>query len=518
MLTEPMKTGSDLERQSCEEAQPLLPKGKQQIGPNEYRPDVDGLRAFAVVAVVLYHMNPQWMPAGFAGVDIFFVISGFVVTSSLFSHTTSDGSTKDFLVNFFVRRAKRIVPILALVCCSTGIALAVAVPLWEANMTPKFFRVGMAGMLGNANSWMVFGEVHDYWTAGDAAFNDYHPFLHLWSLGVEEQFYLVFPWVILVCWAGISQASYQGFFKAMGLLTVVSLTMAAIFEFKGMGLHKFYLLPPRFFELAVGAMIVPMCNQARESLQNDIMKVRVMELSAGALLVASIVVTQHEAYFPCPWALLPVLAASLYIIVGTATSDTIVNSALASHWPVYIGRLSYSIYLWHMPVLAIVEWSTVDGRKSPTNCLVSASLTLLLSFAGFHLVEEPLRRIKSVSPAQVLGCTAIVSIASALWLKFLMQARTFETADAWLVRSAFMFAAVVATLLGENLSWTRNQKLMLGAGAFIGAVLLQELTIYRQSQPAAGAHVAALFQLGTDSLDIKLKAVFGQMNEHNARP
>eukprot|EP00930_Biecheleria_cincta_P054702 TRINITY_DN4105_c0_g1_i1.p1 TRINITY_DN4105_c0_g1~~TRINITY_DN4105_c0_g1_i1.p1 ORF type:complete len:513 (-),score=79.46 TRINITY_DN4105_c0_g1_i1:77-1615(-) len=512
-----MKAVGDLEHQSVEEAQPLLPKGKHQSGPSEYRPDVDGLRAFAVIAVVLFHMNPKWMPAGFAGVDIFFVISGFVVTSSLFSHTTSDGSAKDFLVSFFERRAKRLVPILALVCCSSGVALAVAVPLWEFNMTPKFLKVGMAGMMGNANNWMVFGEVHDYWTAGDAAFNDYHPFLHLWSLGVEEQFYLVFPWVILACWTGIATARYQGFFKAMTFLTVASLTLAAIFEFKGMNLHKFYLLPPRFFELAVGAMIVPICKQAREPLQKDVMKVRIMEILVGALLVASIVVTQHEAYFPCPWALLPVLAAALYIILGTATSDTMLNSALASYWPVYIGRMSYSIYLWHMPVLAIVEWLTTDGRKSPRNCLVSAVLTLLLAFGGFHLVEEPLRRIKSVSPAQVLGCTAIVSVASALWLKFLIKARTFEGADAWLVRSAFMFVAVVAALVSENLSWTRNKKLMLAAGAFVGAVLLQELTIYKHSQAAPGAPGAMLVQLSTDALDAKLTAIFGEMN-HRVRP
>mmetsp|Transcript_37501 Transcript_37501/g.67845 ORF Transcript_37501/g.67845 Transcript_37501/m.67845 type:complete len:771 (-) Transcript_37501:27-2339(-) len=491
----------DVEKQYASETQPILHQG-------DYRPDVDGLRAFAVISVILYHMNPAWVPAGFAGVDIFFVISGFVVTSSLFGRDHKDGPTQ-FVLGFFVRRAKRLLPVLMLVILTSATLLAFVAPIWDQEMTPKFLKVGMAGVFGNANNWMVFGEVHDYWTQGDAAFNDYHPFLHLWSLGVEEQFYVIYPFVLLGAMgtsmslnSGPSMSRHLNF---LALLTMSSLTLAWILEETSMSLHAFYLLPSRFWELAFGCMLFPMCSGIRQVLLRDRVLARALEFVAGALLVVSVIFTKNgETSFPVPWGFLPTIAALCYIAVGTVSQDTLLNSGLGSKWPVYVGRLSYSMYLWHMPVLAIMQWVTVNGRDSILNCFVSGVLTLGLSIASFHLVEEPLRRVKGISSFHVLGMTLAVTGAVTLWIGLLMHARKMASeaeAEAWLMRALCLMCAVIATLFMEHLPWQRPLKLFIAGALLLVAVGVSETSIFIKAQNAAatvpGAGPGALVSLSS---------------------
>lgn len=169
----------------------LLPMGG--IGDHAYRPDVDGLRAVAVLAVIVYHVNEAWLPGGFVGVDIFFVISGFVVTGSLLHKPQR--SRIDFLLAFYSRRVKRLSPSLLIVVLATSVALAVKLPPWAAPLD-EYFLSGMLSLVGMAN--MHYATLPTgYFDAGQTGLK-LNPFTHCWSLAVEEQFYGLFPFLVLL--------------------------------------------------------------------------------------------------------------------------------------------------------------------------------------------------------------------------------------------------------------------------------------------------------------------------------
>jgi peptidoglycan/LPS O-acetylase OafA/YrhL len=163
-------------------------------------------------------MSPSWLPGGFVGVDIFFVISGFVVTSSMLDHR--EVGPFDFVIGFLARRVKRLLPMLLLVCSVTSLALFAVSPFWETKLVPRYLRIGLTGILGNANNWMLFGEQEDYWSQGSTEdFKDFNPFLHLWSLGVEEQFYIIFPFVLLT--SKLLCVPFVGILLAMAVSSLV---------------------------------------------------------------------------------------------------------------------------------------------------------------------------------------------------------------------------------------------------------------------------------------------------------
>ncbi|CAE8628176.1 unnamed protein product [Polarella glacialis] len=169
-----------------------------------YRPDIDGLRAVAVLAVIIYHMNESWFPGGFTGVDIFFVISGYVVSGSVLRH--SNLSVLDCFVGFYARRAKRIAPTLVTVTVVTGLLMAVMFPPHTLKLS-QHFLAGSWGTLGLGNHFLAMQEA-SYWDS--TVREDLDPFLHLWSLGVEEQFYLIFPFVTLMAYGTKHSAFHDG--------------------------------------------------------------------------------------------------------------------------------------------------------------------------------------------------------------------------------------------------------------------------------------------------------------------
>ena len=224
-----------------------------------YRADIDGLRAIAVIAVVLFHMDHEWLPGGFVGVDIFFVISGYVVTGSLLrDHDSARVRLGSHLAAFFSRRAKRLGPALAVVMLATALALAACYPPGLRTVDVReYYLTGQLGLVGFANTFLAVRQ-RGYWEQGEQG-AERNPFTHTWSLGVEEQFYGVFPVLVLLaysrcaarCDCGASALAPTALFAAASL---ASLALAAQLTTSHSRL-AFYLMPSRLWELMSGALL-----------------------------------------------------------------------------------------------------------------------------------------------------------------------------------------------------------------------------------------------------------------------
>ena len=340
----------------------------------DYRSDIDGLRAVAVLVVVIFHAFPHALRAGFIGVDIFFVISGYLISSIIFERLRAD--TFSFW-DFYARRIKRIFPALIIVmtsCYAFG---------WLALLTDEFAQLGkhIAAGAGFASNFVLWQESGYFDVASEAK-----PLLHLWSLGIEEQFYLVMPvllWFlgrhnlpIPVVIAGLACASMA--------INLISLRL------NGVGaLSAFYSPLARVWELLAG------CGLAWLSLQpNHKFNTRSLVLQSGlawlglGLIAASLYFISPQSAFPGGWALLPVVGAGLVIAAGSrAWPNRII---LSNRLLVGIGLISFPLYLWHWPLLSLAR--IVRGEELTLWTRVSALLlATLLAWLTYRFVERPVR-------------------------------------------------------------------------------------------------------------------------------
>jgi peptidoglycan/LPS O-acetylase OafA/YrhL len=376
-----------------------------------YRPEIDGLRALAVLMVVIVHAFPAKLAGGFIGVDVFFVISGFLITSIVLGEVRRERFT---FREFYIRRANRIFPALILVlsaCLAFG---------WSALYADEFKSLGRAvaagsGFVANLNLYQEVG----YWDVASRL----KPTLHLWSLGVEEQFYLLFPAVIWALWK-----------RKFNLLTVLLLWALAsglwcMHTMRSDPAAAFYLPLQRSWELAAGALLAYLTLRAQgrrlavldklnRALQRLIFSSRapdqpwLLNHLAAALGLAMIAWAAFgldpSIPFPSRWALLPVGGAVLLIAAGPAAW---LNRVLFSNRvAVYLGLISYPLYLWHWPLLSfaqIVESGAPSNRERNLALLAS----LLLAMATYHLVEQPLRRSPRARGAKALVLAALLALA-----------------------------------------------------------------------------------------------------------
>jgi peptidoglycan/LPS O-acetylase OafA/YrhL len=365
-----------------------------------YRADVDGMRAVAVAGVVAFHANPALAPGGFSGVDIFFVISGFLI-SRLIIQGLESGRFR--FRDFYARRLVRLVPALTVVlagCWAFG---------WLTLLPAEYAQLGThvaggAGFLDN----LVFWSESGYFDS-DAATK---PLLHLWSLGVEEQFYLVWPPLVALAWwrrvpllgvmFGVAVVSF-----AVNIATVHSHPAAA-----------FYLPATRLWELSLGGVLACLSTQRRGQLPHWLQ----WTSNAGTvvLLAASLAWLDGTRPYPGWWALLPVAWAILTIAAGP---DAWVNRVILSH-PLltFFGAISYPLYLWHWPLLTFARVITSgDPGGTLTAALVAASV--LLAWLTYRLVEQPLQsayrsgraRWLPVHLAASLAVVAIAGLSVRVW-------------------------------------------------------------------------------------------------------
>jgi peptidoglycan/LPS O-acetylase OafA/YrhL len=358
-------------------------KGRSPKGFS-YRPDIDGLRGFAVLAVFLYHLNGRWLPGGFTGVDVFFVISGYVVTGSLLAHQQEPLGPR--LAGFYLRRMRRLLPNLF---CSIGVtALGVAL-LVPPRETRGLFNSAVKALYGWSNNYFA-AKSSDYFGL-DSSLN---PFAHTWSLGVEEQFYLVFPLLLaLLCLAGGR--------RALALLLAI---MAASFALSLHGtwqapMQAFFRMPSRFWELAAGAALL---WAQRQGLTQGWPAGRGLRLGAYGLLLVAVFFTPEREGFPAPGALVAVLAALAFIQAGHGDGRRFLPWPWLERPLVACGLLSYSLYLWHWPIITFLRWTY--GLDRPWLYLLATGLSFGLAMAAYLLVERPARRHPLPGPWQ-LGLT-----------------------------------------------------------------------------------------------------------------
>ena len=341
-----------------------------------YIPAIDGLRAVAVLSVIAYHLRPGLLPGGFAGVDIFFAISGFVVTGSMMGQRFA--TLPAMLSHFYARRLVRIMPALLAMLLVTILINQMLIPeAWLSRAVPQTARFAFFGL-----SNIILATDTDGYFGVQAGFN---PFTHTWSLGVEEQFYLFFP--LLLFWHQKLDSAKLEASRAVRLIawvSVASFVLCGVLTWIEQK-YAFYLIVGRFWELGLGMILCLTLPRWRAVLAQ-----RRWLAWAGLVTVAIALAIPDGGNFPFPLALIPVLGTIVLIASVVASPDTPVARVLASRAPVAIGRLSYSLYLWHWPVFTLFRWTI--GLERGVYQLAALALAFVLATLSYFLVERPFRR------------------------------------------------------------------------------------------------------------------------------
>ena len=366
-----------------------------------YRREIDGLRAVAVVPVILFHAGFRTFSGGFVGVDVFFVISGFLITSILLhEHATGRFSIR----RFYERRARRILPALYVV-------LAACVPLALATMMPdeatSFFRglVSVIFFVSNIWLWQVTGYFQP--SAED------NPLLHTWSLAVEEQYYLVFPLLLMLLWRRGPRAMLGG----IGLLSLASLALAE-YGWRHAPDASFFLLPTRLWELGAGSLTAMLVagRGARTSGRPGPLAEIASALGLAAIL-AAVFVYDARTPFPSLYALLPVAGAAAIVGLGAGT----LTGRLLGLAPFrLIGLVSYSAYLWHQPIFAFAR----IGLEHPPGHRAMGGLvivTFALAVLTWKFVEQPFRNPARLRTPLRLAWASGAIVAGALLVPIATQ-------------------------------------------------------------------------------------------------
>ena len=356
---------------------------------SKYLPHIDGIRCLAILAVFLNHLSPAACPGGFIGVDIFFVVSGYLICGGIIDRL--DRGTFTFS-DFFYRRIRRILPNYFAV---TAVTLLVGVALYHCGRLATLGETALSGSLFSTNMylWICLG----YFTPTA----EQNPLRHLWSLGVEEQFYLTIPFLIWVIWK-LRPGSGTSVMVAFWGLAAISFTLCQGFGQVGLSNTAFYLFPLRAWELLLGALICRLRPAEPGRAQ------RLVPLLALATILVSLWSIHYKpgggtsvelrvagaslgsAPFPS-WVLLPSLLATTALLRYGALG--VAGSILQNRWPVFIGKLSFSLYLWHWPVIVFGRYITYwDWIQSPWWFnVVSGAVSFALAYGAWRWIEQPFR-------------------------------------------------------------------------------------------------------------------------------
>lgn len=353
----------------------------------KYRADIDGLRAVAVLSVVGFHAFPQWIVGGFIGVDIFFVISGFLISTIIFGNLQSDSFS---YLEFYRRRVRRIFPALVVVL------LACLSFSWFGLLASEYQQVGKhaLGGIGFVSNLMLWGESGYFNSSAETK-----PLLHLWSLAIEEQFYIIWPLLLGLVWK--RKWNFLVIASAVALLSFG----VNLLSFPEHAEAAFYSPLSRFWELMIGGLLA----YAVLYKPGSIAKYRNAQSIVGlALVVVGLVFINRARAFPSWWALLPTLGAALLISAGPAAwCNRIVLSNKVAVW---FGKISYPLYLWHWPLLSMALILNSDEPTSRTVRIGLVLLAIVLAWLTYKAIETPIRVRNKGSTLQLVGVFCLVGV------------------------------------------------------------------------------------------------------------
>src|SRR4051812_15978838 len=372
-------------------------------GPTErgyFRPDIEGLRAVAVIGVLLFHAGLPGAPGGYVGVDVFYVISGFLITGLLLREFGSNGRVS--LTRFYARRLRRLLPAALAV-----IVLTLAASYWLLSSV-RFPGVAIdaAAAAAYVSNYRFALNATNYLAAG----GEPSPLLHYWSLSLEEQFYLIWPLLVIVASRYLSRV---GFTVLLVLIAIASL-VSSIYWTDIAQPWAFFSLPTRAWELAAGGLLVVLAAPLAARLPRPVLAGS--GLLGIALILLSFVVINTSTPFPGVAAIVPVLGAVLLILGGEARS-TFVARALGIRIARWLGRISYSLYLWHWPLLILVP--ILIGRDDLPIRLVIALFAIAVADVSTRWIEVPIRegRIFKLRPSRSIlaaggasACVALIAL------------------------------------------------------------------------------------------------------------
>lgn len=356
----------------------------------KYRPEIDGLRTIAVTSVILFHAHFNFISGGFLGVDIFFVISGFLITT-IITREVKEG--KFSILKFYEKRARRILPALFTV-------MLFCIPFaWFMYTPSEFVDFGeslVAVSIFSSN--ILFFTESGYYDA----ISDYKPLLHTWSLAVEEQYYIFFPLLVMLLW----RYGKKLLFGIICILFVISIIMAEYATRAFTTSASFYLLPTRFFEILLGGMItfIPIdLNQDKYKKSNQI-------LSSIGFIITIAVMFVFDGNTPLPGVLTLVPIVGSAMIILFATKGTWVNTILSNKIMVFLGLISYSTYLWHQPLLAFAKYMSTGELGLPL-IIGLIILTHVLSYISWRYIEKPFRNKTFLTQKQILSYSGVGLLA-----------------------------------------------------------------------------------------------------------
>ena len=369
-----------------------------------YRPEIDGLRTIAVLAVIIYHAEfslgaGKLLQGGFFGVDVFFVISGFLITSLMMAELQATGRIA--IASFYERRVRRLLPVLLMVMC---VSLPVAWHLLLPEPLVDYATSLVSSLLFGSNIYWNY-SLQQYGVESALL----KPFLHTWSLAVEEQYYLIFPLIL----AAIYRWN-QKYLSAL-LLAVLALSLFyAQWETSNNPSFSFYMLPSRFWELLAGALLATV-SHGKLLGDNEVLK-KTMPFVGMALITYSMVFVSFDSAHPGLITIVPVLGT--IIIILFSNENNLITKILESRYFVSIGLISYSLYLWHYPIFAFGR--IVNSSPDMVDKALWFSLTFVLSIATYFLIEKPVRLKRGLSKRGVLMSTFLATLFLLLCSAFII--------------------------------------------------------------------------------------------------
>ncbi|HHF3582804.1 TPA: acyltransferase family protein [Haemophilus influenzae] len=348
----------------------------------KYRPEIDGLRAIAVISVIIYHLNENWLSGGFLGVDIFFVISGFLITGIIITEIQQNSFS---LKQFYTRRIKRIYPAFITVMALVSFIASAIFIYNDFNKLRKTIELAIA-FLSN----FYLGLTQGYF---DLSANE-NPVLHIWSLAVEEQYYLIFPLILILAYKKFREIKVL-FIITLILFFILLATSFIPANFYKEVLHQpniYYLSNLRFPELLVGSLLAIYHNLSASKQASKQASNLIAILSTLLLFSCLFLMNNNIAFIPGVTLILPCIFTAL--IIHATSQNNIVKLCLSNKAIVFIGKISYSLYLYHWIFIAFAYYITGEKQINNQSIAIVIVLTIIFSVLSYYLIEQPIRKSK----------------------------------------------------------------------------------------------------------------------------